>query len=287
MSTPPFVDLPEGSSVEFFSIRETRRAVMHAGMTRAVTSWCVLVPGFTGSKEDFIAVLPILAREGVGAVSFDQLGQYQSDGSSCPGDYDLSLLAADVIEVIEQASRRFGCATPPHLVGHSMGGLVAQQAILDAAPVASFTALCSGPGALPPDRHAGLIDLVAALGDIDLAQIWATMQEMDASAGVPAPPPPIADFLRHRWMANHPVALQQFARLLLDQPDLTPAMAAVLSHRPPATVIWGEYDDAWPIPTQVQMARAWGARAVQLDGLGHSPNADDPEALVAALLGGW
>lgn len=260
---------------------------MYAGMTEAVTSWCVLVPGFTGSKEDFIAVLPILAREGVGAVSFDQLGQYQSDGSSRRADYDLGLLASDVVEVIAQARIRFGCESAPHLVGHSFGGLVAQRAVVDAAPVASLTTLCSGPGALPPDRHAGLVDLVAALGDPDLAAIWMTMAQIDAAAGVPAPPPAIAEFLRRRWMANHPVGLQQFARLLLEQPDLTSQMAEALSGGPPAAVIWGEHDDAWPVPMQADMARSWGARAVQLDGLGHSPNADDPEALVAALLGGW
>jgi pimeloyl-ACP methyl ester carboxylesterase len=49
-------------------------------------------------------------------------------------------------------------------------------------------------------------------------------------------------------------------------------------------VMWGENDDAWPPALQEQMARNWGARSVQLDGVGHSPNAERPDLLVAALL---
>ena len=42
-----------------------------------------------------------------------------------------------------------------------------------------------------------------------------------------------------------------------------------------------------PIDLQVAMGREWPARTEQLDGLGHSPNVDDPAALVEALLRGW
>lgn len=286
MSTPPFVDLPQGSSVEWWPVRGSLRAVMHTGL-RDTRSWAVLVPGFTGSKEDFIAVLPLLAESGVGALSYDQLGQFESDGSPHAADYALDLLAADLAEVIADARRRFDFDGPVHLVGHSFGGLVSQRALIDGVDVASFTALCTGPGALPRERHGGLADLVDALGHHDPDEIWAVMRAMDLAAGVGAPAPPIADFLRRRWLANHPVSLQQFGRLLMEQESLTTQMVDTVTSRIPATVMWGENDDAWPIPVQAQMARDWGAPGIQLDGLGHSPNAQDPAALVAALLRCW
>ena len=55
----------------------------------------------------------------------------------------------------------------------------------------------------------------------------------------------------------------------------------------PTVVMWGEHDDAWPVATQRSMAARLGAPAVELPGLGHSPNAQDPQATVAALLAAW
>ena len=72
-----------------------------------------MVPGFTGSKEDFIAVLPLLAEAEVGVVTFDQLGQYESDGSDRPEDYAIELLAADVGEIIDGGRRSSSGARMP------------------------------------------------------------------------------------------------------------------------------------------------------------------------------
>ena len=44
----------------------------------------LLVPGFTGSKEDFISVLPLLAADGWRVVTYDQRGQYESAGTPEP-----------------------------------------------------------------------------------------------------------------------------------------------------------------------------------------------------------
>ncbi len=55
----------------------------------------------------------------------------------------------------------------------------------------------------------------------------------------------------------------------------------------PTTVMWGEHDDAWPVAVQQVMAQRLGATAVELPGVGHSPNAQDAAALVRALLAGW
>ena len=40
----------------------------------------LLVPGYTGSKEDFIAVLAPLAAAGHEVLAIDQRGQYESPG---------------------------------------------------------------------------------------------------------------------------------------------------------------------------------------------------------------
>ena len=42
----------------------------------------LLIPGFTGSKEDFIPVLQPLASAGRRVVAIDMRGQYQSQGAT-------------------------------------------------------------------------------------------------------------------------------------------------------------------------------------------------------------
>ena len=259
---------------------------MHAGLADS-DAWCLLIPGFTGSKEDFIAVVPRLAQAGVGAVAFDQLGQYQSDASDVSGDYALDLLAADAAAVAAVVQARFARTDAPHLLGHSFGGLVAQEAVASAVlRPASLVLLCSGPGALPGPRRAALPDLVAALELHDLATIWRIMHEMEEAEDVVPPPPAVAAFLEDRWHANSPVQLRELALHLLHARDQTARVRSALDGIP-AVVMWGEHDDAWPVADQIGMARDLGATAVELPGLGHSPNAQDPDATVEALIAAW
>ncbi len=286
MSTPPFVTLPTGVTVERWPVRGTERAVLHSRLADS-GDWALLVPGFTGSKEDFIAVLPLLAEAGIGAVSFDQLGQHESDGSDDRDDYALELLAADVAVVADQAMARFGLASPPHLLGHSYGGLVSQEAVASAAlRPASLVLLCTGGGALPTERWQGLPDLVTALDHSDLAAIWRIMREMEEAEDVVPPPPDVAAFLERRWQANHPQQLRAIAESLMSQPAITGRLRAVLDGLR-VTVMWGADDDAWPVAEQAALAAELGAEAVELPGVGHSPNAQDPGLLVEALLRAW
>lgn len=283
MSTPPRVDLSAGLVSERWPVRGGERAVLRTEVVDPNT-WVVLVPGFTGSKEDFIAVLPALAERGVTALAFDHLGQHESDGSADPGDYDLGLLAADLGEVVSQASERLGLNGPPHLVGHSFGGLVAKRALLDGVVrPASYVALCSGPGALPAQRWRGLPDLVDALPHTDLAVIWTVIA---AAADGPAPSPEVAEFLERRWLAHEPMHLRVVAGHLMLTPDMSDRMAAELAGIP-VTVMWGEHDDAWPIDVQRDLAGVLRAEAVEIPGVGHSPNAEAPELLADLLLSAW
>jgi len=304
MSTPPHLDLPAGSVLERWPGRVGALAVLHSGLTDGVPgadradAWVVLVPGFTGSKEDFIALPPLLAASGIGMLTYDQIGQHESDGSDDAADYALHRLAEDLASVIGHAAERLGRADPPHLVGHSFGGLVAQQAVASGAVrPASLVLLCTGPGALPPHRHGPLPTLVESLPHTSLATLWEmkrALDEVDAAARgeVSAQVPEVEAFLERRWLRNHPVQLQQFGRILLEQPAVTIALGERIRGTAGGdsirtTVIWGEHDDAWPIGLQQQLAGELDAQAIEIPGAGHSPNADSPDALIAALLRAW
>src|SRR5215212_11952232 len=82
----------------------------------AVRGTALLVPGYTGSKEDFAPLLAPLADAGFRVVALDQRGQYESPGPDDPARYSVAELASDVLAVA--AVLRQECGEPLHLVGH-------------------------------------------------------------------------------------------------------------------------------------------------------------------------
>ena len=110
----------------------------------------LLVPGWTGSKEDFLAILRLLADAGFDAVAIDQRGQYETPAAD-DDDFSLDGFSADIAAITATLD------APVHVVGHSFGGLVARRAAhRHPGAFASLTLLDTGAGALPAERHAPL-----------------------------------------------------------------------------------------------------------------------------------
>ena len=222
MSTPPFLDLPEGVEAQRLPTARGDFAVLTASTGGDTPRGPVLlVPGFTGSKEDFIAVLAPIAAAGHPVTALDLRGQFETPGSEDPTSYDVKELAEDVLAVVTRLGG------PVHLVGHSFGGLVGRAAALaDSASLRSLTLLASGPAAIPHPASSDLALMVRALATTDLATVWAVKRQLELSSR-PGPPPHIEDFLRARFLASHPVGLRRLAEQLLDQVDRTDELAAV------------------------------------------------------------
>jgi pimeloyl-ACP methyl ester carboxylesterase len=239
----------------------------------------LLVPGFTGSKEDFIAVLAPIADAGHPVTAYDQRGQFESPGTDDGTTYDVSALAEDLLEVVAATGG------PVHLVGHSFGGLVSRAAaIADPGAVRSLTLLDSGPGAIPHPSRSNLGLLIQVLPDLDLPTIWVAKRQIEAPNEPVAPPPHIEEWMRQRFVANHPICLLRIAEQLLAEPD---RVAEVAGLELPVLVAFGETDDAWPPAVQAEMATRLGAETAVIAGTGHSPAADEPDATAAALVEFW
>jgi pimeloyl-ACP methyl ester carboxylesterase len=241
----------------------------------------LLVPGFTGSKEDFAAVLPLLASSGWSAASYDQRGQFESP--CAPGD-DLSLTgyACDAQAV---AAAVFGTAERLHVVGHSFGGLVSAAAALSAPDGwASLTLLCSGPGGFEGDAHRELLEAARTLALESLESVYQRMQARDRSLNRPAAPPDVERWLRSRFLANSATSLAAIAGHLANTPDLTTQLAALPL---PVFVVRGERDDAWPHALQDRLADALGTKVVVIADAGHSPAVEQPEDTRDTLVRLW
>jgi len=283
VSTPPHLRLPELARAYQLDTPRGLFAVHDAQPPADVRprGTAVLVPGFTGSKEDFIAVLEPLARHGWRIVALDMRGQHESVGVADVAAYGLDELGRDLIAV----ARQLGDG-PVHLVGHSFGGLAVRAAVLsDPDSVRSVTLLCSGPGPVSGPEAEKVRLLEAALQQYDLAEIW---QIMDATArtehrydGVA---PEVREFLRRRFVGNAKPGLLGMARALLDTPDRTEELAKTGL---PLLVAYGESDDTWTPAEQSRMAERLDARDEVIRGAGHSPAVEQPLATAALLTDFW
>ncbi|MER7109041.1 alpha/beta fold hydrolase [Streptomyces sp. NPDC000229] len=241
----------------------------------------LLLPGYTGSKEDFIAMLEPLADAGYRTVAVDGRGQYETPGPSDQQGYDQDELARDVL-----AQAKALDSGRVHLLGHSLGGQIARAAVLlDPEPFVTLTLMSSGPAQVTPAQQDKIKLLSDALAVMTMGQVWDAMRALD--------PPEDADEagshredLRRRWLLHNPAQLLATGRQLTVEPDRVDELAAV---RPPLPVhvISGIRDDTWPVPLLDAMADRLGAHRTRVEGAEHSPNTDRPVETSTAVARFW
>jgi pimeloyl-ACP methyl ester carboxylesterase len=250
-------------------------AVLEAGTGPAV----LFLPGYTGTKEDFAALLPLLAAAGLRAVAMDLPGQYETPGPDDVAAYTPDRLAASVLAVAAQLDR-------PHLVGHSFGGLVARAALIGAPDAArSLVLLGSGPDAIGGNREERMAALEPVLAAGGLPAVYDALETL--AAGDPAwmaLPAAHKAFLRTRFLAGSAAGLQGMGDALRAEPDRTDELKAA---GVPTLVMYGEHDDAWPPAVQASMAERLGAPTAVIADAIHSPAAQQPDTTAAALLEFW
>ncbi|WP_030545010.1 alpha/beta fold hydrolase [Streptomyces albus] len=303
MSRPPILTLPACARARRLTTARGDFAVHEAVPPEgaAPRGTALLIPGYTGSKEDFIALLEPLALAGFRVVAVDGRGQHESGGPRDEAAYAQAELARDVL--VQAAAVTAEAAGPLHLLGHSLGGLISRAAVLrDPAPFSSLTLMSSGPAAITPAQQARTKLLVDALRVMDMESVWQAMRESDAraAAGVgdgaagtpevadiadtPEVPDATAAFLHRRWTGTVPEQLIATGRQLIAEPDRVAELAAVPL---PKHVLSGTVDYAWPVTLMERMAVRLGARHTVIEGAEHSPNAERPLETARALAEFW
>ena len=286
MSRPPSFTPPPGARA--YSLRTARGefAAVDAAVAAGVEprGVALMLPGFTGSKEDFNPLHERLAARGYRTVAVDGRGQYESDGP----EHDESAYTQDELarDVLAQAA---SLDTPVHLLGHSLGGQISRAAVLlDHAPFLSLTLMASGPAQISGSQQQRVKLLRDALAVMSMAEVWEAIQAME--------PPEETDTgeldsglddrndLRRRWLGNKPAQLIATGRQLCVEPDRVTELAAVPL---PFHVLSGSRDDTWPVSLLDDMALRLRAHRTVVQGAEHSPNTDRPLETARAFADFW
>jgi 3-oxoadipate enol-lactonase len=242
----------------------------------------LLVHGFTGAKEDFADEVDRLGSLGFHVVAPDHRGHGESDHPPDEDQYTLDLLATDMFGLADALGwGRFD------LLGHSMGGMVAQLMVLSRADRVDRLVLM--------DTHHGALggideDLVALGVELARSDGLAVIQQVLKDFGDPLDNPAHARLCRERdgyeaWsdgklLACSPVMyaalVPQFTRFddRLDQ-------LASLDH--PTLVVVGELDERFLGPATELASAIPDARLVVLEDGGHSPQFEAMHAWRAAV----
>ncbi|NEB38775.1 alpha/beta hydrolase [Streptomyces sp. SID14515] len=279
MSRPPTFTPPPCATSRVLRTERGDFAVLDAVPRTPARATALLLPGYTGSKEDFIALLEPLCAAGYRVVAVDGRGQHESQGTDRQESYAQGELARDVLA---QAAALDVGDGKLHLLGHSLGGQIARAAVLlDATPFRSLTLMSSGPAEVVAAQRDKVKMLSDALSVLSMDEVWQAMQALD--------PPQDADTgdgadLRRRWLAHNPAQLIATGAQLAAEPDRVDELAAVGL---PVHVLSGERDDVWPVERFDSMARRLGARRTTIAGAEHSPNTARPQETAKALAAFW
>lgn len=236
----------------------------------------LLVPGFTGSREDFAPLLPLLADAGWDTWTYSQRDQAASVAPVGLPSYSLDAFAGDLLEVAAVV----GAGAPVHLLGHSFGGLVARAAVLTRPDAfLDVVLLCSGPRGWGAGKDA-MLRVVDAGGSLGL---WAR----DHPDLVDVDPGALSErdaFLRRRAEQTSADNLRGIIEILWDPTDRTEDLRATGVR---TLVARGETDDAWPPEWQRQMALTLGAPYEIVPEAGHCPAEENPVATATLLDRFW
>jgi pimeloyl-ACP methyl ester carboxylesterase len=246
----------------------------------------LLLHGFTGAKEDFTDHLDALAAQGWHAVAPDQRGH---GGSSQPDDeaaYTFEAFATDLLGLFDALGWDRAV-----VLGHSMGGMVVQTAILAA-----------------PERFEGLVLMDTShrglRADPELVALGAALARTEGIAAVLAAQEALAQSDQplgtgaHQRLVDTRPGYKAFGdrKMLASSAHMYAAMLTTITSaagvdrlpdlrrvRVPTLVLVGEEDAPFRKPSQRMAEAIPGAQLVVLPDGGHSPQFECTELWWKAL----
>ena len=245
----------------------------------------LLVHGFAGAKEDFGDWWDELAERGWHVVALDLRGHGASDHPPRHDDYSLEIFEADVVALVDELGW-------DHFVilGHSMGGMIAQDLALHRRDrLEAIVLMDTVPG--PPTVSGGRV--LTSFMKLMTRPAGRTLMARLVRKPPPRSPasvrrlyahrPGYADWLQAKALATSPVMARAMLSQLGDRPDRLSALGALDL---PVLLIAGEHDlPGFADATRAMASAIPGAELAILDGAAHSPQLETPDLWWSAVSG--
>lgn len=243
----------------------------------------MLVHGWTGAKEDFIDWLDPLAALGFHVVAPDNRGHGDSAKPAAESAYSLDHMASDVLGLADALNWDSFV-----LLGHSMGGMVAQKVALRAPHRLA--------GLVLMDTHHGAVEVAPGIVEagIEAARNSGTGVIADMMAMASEPGPLDTEAYR-RVCAERPGHFEygientrksssaMFAAMLAEMSSTSSRLDDLAGLDIPTLVLVGEQDTPFLDAAHLMADAIPGARLEVLADGGHSPQFESPEVWWKAL----
>ncbi|MDQ1608073.1 MAG: hypothetical protein QOE16_805 [Microbacteriaceae bacterium] len=232
----------------------------------------VLLPGVTGSKEDFTLLAPLLAVAGYYVQSYDLAGQYESADAGPPrgGHYDYELFVSDLLAFL----RAGGAA---HLLGYSFAGIVTQLVATRRPDLCRSLTLMTTPPqpgqVFRGVRWIGWLSWILNARQAAGLMIWGIVTNKNRI------PPLRLAFVRSRFVLTRRSSVDDIIGLMKRAPDVRGELAAIAI---PKLVAVGS-NDLWPTRLHAEFAGEIGG-ALAVYHSGHSPCETAPHQLARDML---
>jgi 3-oxoadipate enol-lactonase len=233
----------------------------------------VLIHGVGADGASWDAIVPTLTSR-FSVVRLDLRGHGRSgpvDGPLALGDF-----ARDVLDVLDAAD-----AARAHVVGFSLGGMIAQLLALDDAARVDRLVLLSAVAGRTEQERARVRERLELLRTQGIGAISGAAQDRWFTAGFIERHPELVRERMEQLRHNHPASYAA-AYTVFSTSDLGERLHAI---RAPTLVATGEHD----VGSNTRMARFMcdqipGAKLRILPGLKHSVLVEAPEVIAAMLL---
>jgi len=237
----------------------------------------VLVHGFTGGRIDWADVIDDLATERR-VVAWDHRGHSDSTNTGDRSTYTFDQLLADAVGALDELG-----VDRCHLLGHSMGGIIAQRLVLRhperVESLVLMDTLAEPALALPSEWVDGTVTMGRTQGMAAVAELMAGFAR-SSSVAPEADRPRIAERARHK-LSNMDV--EAFAGLAEQLQTFPPQLEALAAVRCPTTVLVGEHDAPLRAAATAIAEAVPGAELVVIDGAAHCPQEERRELWLAAV----
>jgi pimeloyl-ACP methyl ester carboxylesterase len=245
----------------------------------------LLVHGFTGARRDFADHLDAIAAAGWWVVAPDLRGHGESFQPADESAYALDTFADDVWALVDALGW-----TRLVLLGHSMGGMIAQVAAVRRPHALDGLILMDtthGPLSIDPELAALGAQIVRAGG---MAAVKEALDAMGDEGPLTTPAnrrlleerPGYQEDGARKFLACSPAMYAAMLGRLLAQDDRLDDLAAL---DVPTLVIVGEQDRPFLRPSEAMASKIPSARLAVIPDAGHSPQFENPAAWQEAMLG--